>query len=54
MTLRQSIEEGFETALFASPWLMAPYYAGLVVALFVLLITFGKDLFECGSPRSPR
>ena len=39
-------EEFFEQSLFRSRWLMAPFYIGLVIALIVLLITFGKELVE--------
>jgi uncharacterized protein (TIGR00645 family) len=35
-----------ERALFASRWLMAPFYVGLVVALAALLVAFGQDLFS--------
>ncbi|MBI5130990.1 MAG: TIGR00645 family protein [Rhodopseudomonas palustris] len=34
------IERGFETVLFNSRWLMAPFYFGLVVSLVVLLYKF--------------
>ncbi|MGN6515049.1 MAG: TIGR00645 family protein [Rhizomicrobium sp.] len=44
MSLRQKLEEGFETALFASRWFMAPFYAGLAIALIVLMITFAKEV----------
>jgi uncharacterized protein (TIGR00645 family) len=37
-------ERGFERALFASRWLMAPFYIGLIIALFMLLIVFAKEL----------
>ncbi len=33
-----------EKFLFASRWLMAPFYLGLVVALALLLVTFGREL----------
>jgi len=33
-----------ERGLFASRWLMAPFYVGLVLALATLLIVFGQDL----------
>jgi uncharacterized protein (TIGR00645 family) len=33
-----------ERFLFASRWLMAPFYCGLVIALFALLIKFCIDL----------
>ena len=35
-----AIERFLERGLFASRWLMAPFYLGLVIALFVLLIVF--------------
>lgn len=40
------MEKLFEKCLFASRWLMAPFYAGLAGALVVLLITFIQDLFS--------
>src|SRR5260221_12870163 len=40
------IEEVFEQGLFRSRWLMAPFYVGLVIALILLLLTFGKELVE--------
>ncbi|HEY2032257.1 MAG TPA: TIGR00645 family protein [Rhizomicrobium sp.] len=46
MSFRKSLEEGFETAFFASRWFMAPFYAGLVLALIVLMITFGKEVLQ--------
>jgi len=42
----KSYEEVFEQSLFRSRWLMAPFYVGLVIALVVLLITFGKEVVE--------
>lgn len=36
----------FETVLFNSRWLMAPFYLGLVISLAVLLYKFGLLLFE--------
>jgi len=38
------LEDRFERALFASRWLMAPFYIGLVVALVMLLVVFAKEL----------
>ncbi|MBV9555799.1 MAG: TIGR00645 family protein [Pseudolabrys sp.] len=38
------VERAFEGALFHSRWLMAPFYAGLVVALAALLIVFVTEL----------
>jgi uncharacterized protein (TIGR00645 family) len=40
------IETTFEHFLFASRWLMAPIYFGLVLALVVLLIKFGKEVWH--------
>ena len=38
------IEEILEKLMFASRWLMAPFYFGLVICLFFLLITFASEL----------
>ena len=40
------VEQGFERALFASRWLMAPMYLGLVVALGMLAMVFVRELFH--------
>lgn len=40
------IEQLLERGLFASRWLMAPMYAGLVGALIILLWTFMKELYH--------
>jgi uncharacterized protein (TIGR00645 family) len=37
-------EREFERVLFASRWLMAPFYIGLVIALLLLLVVFVKEL----------
>ncbi|MBL6851993.1 MAG: TIGR00645 family protein [Alphaproteobacteria bacterium] len=42
----KSFEEIFEQTLFRMRWLMAPFYVGLVVAMVVLLITFGKEVAD--------
>jgi len=42
----KSIERFIEFIIFNSRWLMAPFYLGLVVALFVLLFQFGVGLVE--------
>ncbi len=42
----KSFEEIFEQTLFRSRWLMAPFYVGLVIALIVLMLTFGKEVIE--------
>lgn len=40
------IERRFEQVIFASRWLLAPFYLGLVVALGMLLVKFGQELFH--------
>lgn len=42
----KQVESGFEHFLFASRWLMAPIYLGLVVAMGVLLMKFGKEVWH--------
>lgn len=42
----EKIERALERGLFASRWLMAPFYAGLVLALVALLISFVEELFH--------
>ncbi len=45
----RNIERNIEMGLFASRWLMAPFYLGLVGALTVLLYTFGLELVHFAS-----
>lgn len=40
------LEHRFEQVLFASRWLLAPFYFGLVLALVILLVKFGQELFH--------
>ncbi len=40
------IENGLESVLFNSRWLMAPFYVGLVVCLAVMLFKFFTKLWE--------
>jgi uncharacterized protein (TIGR00645 family) len=44
MSKARAIERILERSLFASRWLMAPFYVGLVVALMVLLVVFVHDI----------
>ena len=39
-------ETAFEHLLFSSRWLMAPVYLGLILAMLVLLVKFGKQAWE--------
>jgi uncharacterized protein (TIGR00645 family) len=43
---RNAIERTAETALFNSRWLMAPFYVGLILSIFVLLLKFVRMLWE--------
>jgi uncharacterized protein (TIGR00645 family) len=45
MGIKPRIETAFERLLFRSRWLMAPFYLGLALALFMLLAVFVSDLF---------
>jgi uncharacterized protein (TIGR00645 family) len=40
------IERWLEGGLFASRWLMAPFYVGLVLALFALIVVFFQELIH--------
>lgn len=44
MSKANPIERGFEAVLFASRWLMAPFYLGLVAALVALLVIFVHEI----------
>jgi uncharacterized protein (TIGR00645 family) len=44
MSEKPSLETKFEQGLFASRWLMAPMYLGLVVSLAMMAIVFLKEL----------
>jgi len=41
-----SVEHVFERVVFGARWILAPFYAGMVVALMVLLIKFLQKLWE--------
>lgn len=43
---RHAIERTLERGLFASRWVMAPFYVGLAIGLFVLLLKFGQELLH--------
>ncbi|MDF1804626.1 MAG: TIGR00645 family protein [Thalassobius sp.] len=44
MAQKPTIERKFEQGLFASRWLMAPMYLGLVVSLGMLTVVFCREL----------
>lgn len=41
---KHSVEEVLETAIFKSRWVLAPFYVGLILALFMLLAAFVNEL----------
>ena len=43
---KPSLERLLERGLFASRWLMAPMYVGLVLALGALIVIFGQELLH--------
>ncbi len=43
---REQTDRGFEQALFGSRWILAPFYAGLALSLFVLLIKFAQEFWH--------
>jgi len=44
--LKPKIETRFERGLFASRWLMAPMYLGLIVSLAMLVTVFIRELIH--------
>jgi uncharacterized protein (TIGR00645 family) len=40
------LENGLERTIFASRWLLAPFFVGLIVAIVVLLVKFAKELIH--------
>jgi uncharacterized protein (TIGR00645 family) len=45
-TPSRSAEHWLERAIFASRWILAPFFVGLIIAMLVLLLKFGKELFS--------
>jgi uncharacterized protein (TIGR00645 family) len=43
--LREQLERLLEGVLFASRWLLAPFYLGLAIGVVILLIKFLQELF---------
>lgn len=41
-----SLERAIETLIFASRWILAPFFLGLLVAMVVLLFKFMKELLD--------
>lgn len=55
---RSRLGRGMEAGLFASRWLLAPFYLGLTLALATLLVVFvvslGEDLFHLTQTPLPK
>ena len=45
----QKTEDALETVVFASRWILAPFYLGLALSLVVLLIKFMAELWHIAS-----
>lgn len=39
-----AFERHMESAIFASRWILAPFFVGLIIGMLVLLVKFGKEL----------
>ena len=44
--LRQLLENALESTLFASRWLLAPFYLGIAFGIVILLVKFIVELFH--------
>jgi uncharacterized protein (TIGR00645 family) len=44
--MKPTVERILENGLFASRWLMAPFYVGLVASLLVLMVAFFQELIH--------
>jgi uncharacterized protein (TIGR00645 family) len=42
----RKLEKGVEQLLFASRWLLAPFYVGLALSLVILLVKFVQEFFH--------
>lgn len=43
------VERGLEVLVFNSRWLLAPFYLGLVVGIFILLVKFTQEFWHVAS-----
>jgi len=44
--MKDAIEHGLEKIMFASRWLLAPFYLGLVLGIVLLLYAFGLEFMH--------
>lgn len=42
----RAVERGLERTIFASRWLLAPFFVGLIGAILVLIVKFAKELIH--------
>ena len=42
----KSFEKFLERVMFASRWILVPFYFGLIISLFFLLVVFIKEIFH--------
>lgn len=42
----EKIESGLESTIFKSRWLLAPFYLGLVLSIFLLFVKFAQELWH--------
>ena len=47
--IRTATEKAFEAGLFASRWVLAPFYGGLALTLVVLFIKFAQEFWHVAS-----
>ena len=40
----RSLERTIESVIFASRWILAPFFIGLIIAMLVLLLKFSKEM----------
>jgi uncharacterized protein (TIGR00645 family) len=40
------VQRGLEQVIFGSRWLLAPFYLGLVISLFILMLRFARRAYE--------
>jgi uncharacterized membrane protein YqhA len=51
VTSRPRLESALEQVLLGSRWLLAPFYAGMVLALAAVLVVFVRELVAGLRPR---
>lgn len=42
----EKIEQSLETTIFRSRWILAPFYVGLILSVFILFIKFAQELWH--------